>query len=71
MDNHEFMDAMRNYVKPQIDLTITANPKCAWCKATKEIKVNYKYGFDWIVNDCLSLCEEDKIPTSFDNDIDN
>jgi len=71
MDNHDFMDAMRNYIKPQIDLTITANQKCACCKGTKDIKVNYKYGFDWIVYDCLSLCKENDIPTSFDYDIDN
>jgi len=62
---------MRNYIEPQIDLTITANQKCACCKSTKDIKVNYKYGFDLIVYDCLSLCEEDKIPTSLDYDIDN
>ena len=71
MDNHEFMDAMRSYIKPQIDLTITANQKCVWCKTTKDIKVNYKYGFDWIVSDCLSLYKEDEIPKSFDYDIDN
>jgi len=52
-------------------LTITANQKCAWCKATKDIKVHYKYGFDWIVYDCLSLCQEDEIPKSFVYDIDN
>jgi len=54
MDNNEFMDAMRNYIKPQIDLTITANQKCVWCKTTKDIKVNYKYGFDWIVS--VTVC---------------
>jgi len=70
-ENGEFMDAMRNYIKPQIDLTIPANQKCAWCKSTKDVKVNYKYGFDLIVHDCLSLCKEDEIPTSFDYDIDN
>ena len=66
MDNHEFVDAVRNYIKPQIDLKITANEKCAWCKATKDIMINYKYGFDWIVYDCLSLCQEVEIPKSFD-----
>jgi len=71
MDNHEFMDAMINYIKPQIDLTIPANQKCAYCESTKDIKVNYKYGFDFIVNDCLSLCLEDENPKSFDYDINN
>ena len=71
MDNHDFMNAMRNYIKPQTDLTIPANQKCACCESTKDIKVHYKYGFDFIVFDCLSLCEENEIPTSFDYDIDN
>ena len=71
MDNHEFMDAMRNYIKPQIDLTIPANQKCACCKSTKDIEVHYKNGFDFVVYDFLSLCEENEIPTSFDYDIDN
>ena len=71
MYNHEFMDAMKNHIKPQIDLTIHTNQKCACCESTKDIKVHYKYGFDFIVYDCLSLCEKNEIPTSFDYDIHN
>jgi len=71
MDNHDFMNAMRNYIKPQTDLTIPANQKCACCTSTKNIEVYYKNGFDFVVYDCLSLCEENEIPTSFDYDIDN
>jgi len=50
---------------------ITTNQKGAFFKVTKDIKVNYKYGFDLIVYDYLSFCKEDEIPTSFDYDIDN
>ena len=71
MDNNEFMNAMRSYIKPQIDFTIAANQKCVCCKNTKDINVHYKYGFEFVVRDCLSLCKEDEIPTSFDYDIDN
>ena len=71
MDHHDLMDAMRNHIKPPIDLTIRANQKCACCKSTKDIKVNYKYDFDFVVDECLSLAEDDETPTSFDYDIDN
>ena len=71
MDNHDFMEAMRNCIKPQIDLKTMAKKECACCKLTKDIEINRSNSFEFEVYDFLSLCDKNEIPTSFDYVIDN
>ena len=70
--NHDFLNAMRNCIKAQIqDFKRTAKKQCEFCKDTNNIHIDHIYMFKYLVCDFLTLFDETNVPTSFDNGIDN
>jgi len=70
--NHDFLNAMKNCIKPQIqEIKRMAKKECECCKDIGNIHMDHIYMFKYLVCDFLTLFDETNVPTGFDNGIDN
>jgi len=68
--NHDFLNAMRNCINPQIqDFKRLAKKECEFCKDTNNIHIDHIYMFKYLMSDFL--IDRTDIPTKFDDNIDN
>ena len=70
--NHDFLNAMRNCINPQIqDFKRLSKKECEFCKDTNNIHIDHIYMFKNLVSDFITIQDKKNIPTKFDDNIDN
>lgn len=70
--NLDFLNAMRNSIKPQIkEFRFMSKNKCEFCGDTSNIHIDHIYLFKYLVLDFKKLFDQKDIPITFDDGIDN